>query len=257
MQIMSAYSPAKSLSRKVMRRVTPLRRRRVLSFDIDRPVVSFTFDDCPKSAITHGLRPMEKEGWLGTVYIAARLFGVTNHHGLHMNGADTKAVYKSGHEIGDHGYSHIDGNRTALPAFLSDMDMNQTVLSDLGLPPCKTFAYPFGEASPKLKLSLESRFTGMRGIQPHAMVGQADLNQIASTKLYNGPDFDRAMGQIQNLKNMPAWLTLFTHDIQDNPSEWGCTPAQMKATIEAVKETGAIVLPVCEAIDYLRTRVKS
>ena len=250
----SAYAPNSSITTKIMRRVTPMRRRRLLSFNIDRPVVSFTFDDCPQSAITHGLRPLESEGWRGSVYIAARLFGITNHHGLHMTGEDTKAVFENGHEIGDHGYSHIDGNQTPLRQFKNDIEINQTILADLGLPPCKTFAYPFGEVTPQLKHSLKTRFTGMRGIQPKPMVGYVDLNQIASTPVYAGTDFDTAIKQIKALKETPAWLTLFTHDIQDTPSNWGCTPAQMIAIIKAVKEIGAIVLPVCEAIDYLKAR---
>lgn len=246
------YAPADSLATKVMRKLTPLRRRRMLSFDIDRPVVSFTFDDCPKSAVTHGLVPLERHGWRGTVYLASKLFGTTNHHGLHMDAHDAQAVHRSGHEIGGHSYSHIDGNLTPLAEFITDVEMNQSVLSELGLPACQTFAYPYGEVTPALKFSLERRFAGLRGITPRHMVGRVDLNQISSTPVFSGPDFTRAMEQITQLEKQPAWLTLFMHDVCDSPSEWGCTPTEMQEIISAVKNIGATVLPVAEAIDYLK-----
>lgn len=248
----NAYAPSDTLQAKVMRRVTPHLNQRNIKFKLDRPLVSFTFDDCPLSAVTHGLKPMEREGWHGSIYIAAALFGITNHHGLHMSAEDVRAVYATGHEIGGHSYSHIDGKLTPLPTFLDDVARNQNVLSGLGIGPCDTFAYPYGEVTPAMKSALEEQFTGLRGILPKPMVGKADLNQISSTPVFAGPDFNRAMAQIKALKNQPAWITLFMHDVVDTPSKWGCTPAQMQAVIDAVKSVDAMVLPVNDAITFLK-----
>lgn len=248
----NAYAPADSLPTKIMRRVTPLLKQRKITFNLDRPLVSFTFDDCPLSAVTHGIVPMEREGWRGTIYIAAGLFGITNHHGLHMGADDVRAVYDNGHEIGGHSFSHIDGNLTPLPDFMDDVARNQNALTALGIEDCQTFAYPFGEVKSSMKSALQNTFTGLRGITPKPMVGKADLNQIYSTPVFSGKDFERAITQIHTLAQEPAWITLFMHDIDDTPSEWGCTPAQMQAVIDAVKSVDAMVLPVKDAITFLK-----
>lgn len=248
----NAYAPSNSLGTKIMRRITPLRQRRDIRFTLQKPIVSFTFDDCPLSAVTQGLKPMEREGWRGTIYIACGLFGTTNHHGLHMNADDVKAASGSGHEIGGHSFSHIDGHAAGLTPFMDDVARNQAALNALDIPPCQTFAYPFGEVTPALKTALSKEFTGLRGISPRPMIGRADLNQICSTPVFHGADFDHALAQIESLREQPAWITLFMHDISDTPSSWGCTPAQMQSIIDAVKAVGADVMPVAEAIETLK-----
>jgi len=49
--------------------------------DLQQSIISFSFDDCPKSAITHGLPLLEAKGWRATIYVAYGLCGTTNHLG--------------------------------------------------------------------------------------------------------------------------------------------------------------------------------
>jgi peptidoglycan/xylan/chitin deacetylase (PgdA/CDA1 family) len=252
MQLATAYQPSTSLGRRVARRLAPIQGRRILRFKLTRPLVSFTFDDCPVSAVDNGLSKLEAEGWRGTVYIASGLLGTTNHHGLQMNGDDVKSAFDRGHEIGGHSYSHIDATDTDFDTFIKDENRNLAALAALGLPACRTFAYPFGQTHRALKTRLAKDYDGLRGITSGPMINQADLNQIRSTPLFAGQDFEKAMAQIRALQHTPAWVTLFTHDITENPTQWGCTPAQMDSAINAVKEVGADVLPVADAIDFLK-----
>ena len=250
----AAYKPSTSFGKRLSRRLTPYQGRRPLKFELSRPMVSFTFDDCPKSAVDNGLAKLEAEGWRGTVYISGSLLGTTNHHGLQMSAKDVKDAHKRGHEIGGHGFSHIDAIDIEFESFVADEMRNRSTLDAMGLPPCRTFAYPFGQTNKALKMRLGSDYEGLRGITPGPMVNQLDLNQIRSTPLFRGAPFDAAMAQIKALKNTPAWLTFFTHDIQTAPTEWGCTPAQMDAVIGAVKSVGADVLPFAEALETLRAQ---
>lgn len=245
------YVPDTSLPAKVKRRLARKQARRLMPVELDVPIVSFSFDDCPKSVMPHALRPMEAEGWQATVYIAAGLCGTTNHLGLHMSEDDVKAVHASGHEIGDHTYSHCDGFTLPLQDVLTDITKNQAALDALGIPASHTFAYPYGELTPALKKSLQSRFKGARGIHSKTHERSVDLNQIGSNRLYNGADFDALLPQIVNLKDTPAWLTIFTHDVQDTPSEFGCTPEQFQIIIDAVKDSGARVMTLNDAIDVM------
>ncbi len=246
------YQPSKSLGKRIGRRLAPLRARRRLKFNLERPIVSFTFDDCPQSALHNGITKLDALGWKSTVYIASGLLGTTNHHGLQMTEAEVLAAHKNGHEIGGHSFSHIDLTQVSETDAIADIERNRRAIAAMGLPPCKTFAYPYGQTMAGIKTRLGEQYTGLRGIETGVMRGQVDLNQIRSTPLFCGERFDALLGQIRGLGESPAWLTLFTHDITDSPTDWGCTPAQMDAVIKAVQLVGAEVLPVAAAIDKIK-----
>jgi hypothetical protein len=40
-----------------------------------------------------------------------------------------------------------------------------------------------------------------------------------------------------------AWLVLFTHDVRDQPSPHGCTPAELDSAIRLAREAGLDILP--------------
>lgn len=248
------YEPSKSLRKRLARRLAPYQSRRMARFKLDRPIVSFTFDDCPKSVIQSGTRKLEAQGWKSTIYIATGLLGQTNHHGLQMDAQDVMAAHDAGHEIGEHSHAHIDISELSFDKAMADISTNRQVLADMGLPPCRTFAYPFGQTTRLYKKRLAADYMGLRGITSGPMIDKVDLNQIHSTPLFQGKRFDSALRQIKELKGRNSWLTLFTHDIVDTPTKWGCTPAQMDAVIAAVKASGAEVLTVENAIKRIHER---
>lgn len=242
-----AYEPRTSLYSRVCRRLTVKMAQKPLKLPKDRAIISFSFDDCPVSGIEKGVRPLEKEGWLSTIYVACGLFGVENHLGKMMNADDTKALFDAGHEIGEHTFSHRDARSMNLHRFEQDIDKNQTALAELGLPPSDTFAYPYGETYPGLKKAMETKFKGSRGINKKVHTNKVDLNQIGSLPLYSNT-IEAAVQAVENLSKSGGWLTFFTHDVRDNPSDYGCTPDTMRRIIETVKETGADVLTIKDTI---------
>ncbi len=233
---------------KIARKVSPMVAKRTARVSVDRPLVSITFDDCPKSVLTHALPLLEKEGMLATFYMSCGLCGTDNHFGRHMALSDIKPVFDSGHEIGDHTFSHVDANRTSIGDFNADIDRNQDTLAGLGVPPSRTFAYPFGQINPFLKHSLGNRFQGLRGIRRAIYHKVVDLNQIGSGKLYHGAGVKATLRQLKSLGENPGWVTLFSHDVSDTPTEFGCTPADLKAVIKALKDIDAEVVPVASAL---------
>ncbi len=245
------YTPSKSLPQRLRRHAARYVHKRMIAPSLDQPVVSFSFDDCPKSVVTNALPLLEQEGWTSTIYIAAGLCDTVNHMGLQMSLEDVKSAADAGHEIGDHTYHHVDGNAVSVDTYLLDIDKNQRALKDLDIPPSRSFAYPYGTATPALKRALNDRFELARGVIP-AGDNQIDLGLSPSTCLYHGPLMDRALGRIQKLATAPRWEILFTHDVRHDPSDYGCTVSDLKNVIQAVKDSGAIVLPVAEALDYVR-----
>ena len=241
------YEPSANLRSRICRRLTVFTARKPMKVDPGRAIVSFSFDDCPVTGIENGVRVLEKENWLSTVYVSCGLFETENHLGKMMNGADALALHTSGHEIGEHSYSHQDAVTLGLNRFLSDVDRNQAELSELGLPPSETFAYPYGETFPKLKSAVSDRFKGTRGITKTVHRKEVDLNQIGSLPLFTDT-IDDAVAAVKDLRRSGGWLTFFTHDVRDNPSAWGCTPETIQKIVTAVKDAGVEVLPIKDAI---------
>lgn len=248
------YTPNTSLAAKIERRLIPFRARRNIPIKLDRAIVSFTFDDCPKSVVDNALPALERENWQASLYMSMGLCGTTNHLGLHMSESDVLAAHESGHEIGDHTYDHIDATTVSLKIFEQNIDKNQACLEALGLPASETFAYPYGQVNLRSKKLVEQKFKGARGIMSHVHSSSADLNQINSNRLYAGQGYEALLKEISRLKDTPSWMTIFTHDVRDTPSEYGCSPEQLNSVISAVKKSGATVMTVANAIKHLETQ---
>ena len=248
---MNVYAPSRSLPARINRVVMPFRLKRNLNINLDKPLISFTFDDCPKSVVDEALPELEKYGWQSSIYMSMGLCGITNHLGLHMSESDVVAAYKSGHEIGDHTFDHIDATTISPELFSENIEKNQAQLNMLGLPPSQTFAYPYGQLDVGSKKIVHRKFKGARGIKSRIHRTNADLNQLNSNQLYSGQNCDDLMKNIAKLAESHGWLTIFTHDVRDNPSDFGCTIDEFKAVVEAVKNIDANVMTVIDAINFL------
>lgn len=248
------YEPSKSLFAKIARRWVPMQERRDIHFKLDRPVVSFTFDDFPRSAIENGSDLLEKLDWHATFYVAAGLVDVVNHHGQQYSAEDLPLLESKGHEIGAHSFGHIDLTHLSPSALATETERNDKALRNMGVTgSIENFAYPFGAVTARVKKMLGEHFKSLRGIAPATHINKADLNGLKSSPIFSGSKFDHTMNLIKRLKANPGWLTLFAHDIRNTPSEWGCTPDEFKAVIEAVKQSGAIVLPINQAISHVES----
>ena len=68
---MEAYSADRSLKGKLRRRLAKLAVRRPATVALDRPMVSFCFDDAPATAADAGAALLEAGGLRGTYFICA------------------------------------------------------------------------------------------------------------------------------------------------------------------------------------------
>ena len=216
-------------------------------------IVSFAFDDCPSSAITSAVPMLEAAGWRSTIYVACGLCETTNHLGRHMSLSDIVDMHKRGHEIADHTFSHLSAHETALDEFLTDIEKNQTTLKSLGLPASRHFAYPFGHVSPAFKRALSQKFETLRGVVKPGLMGQ-DAHLLNAVRIYSGSDIEIAFQKIKAAKTFPQWLHFYTHDVRENPSDFGCTPAEFGSIIAAVEEAGFPVMTVDAAFRALNQR---
>ena len=221
--------------------------------DLNASIISFGFDDCPASAIETALPMLEAEGWRATIYVACGLCETENHLGRHMSLKDIVDVCERDHEIADHTYSHLSSNDVSPRAYLADIERNQKTLTELGLPRSRHFAYPFGHVSPSLKNALRKRFDTMRGVLTPKNTSQ-DANLLNAVRIYSGKQFQSALEQIEIAKTKPQWLNFFTHDVRENPSDFGCTPEEFRKIVMAVRESGLRVMTVDDAFRTIDKR---
>ena len=244
------YSPDRSLRGKVRRRWSRLVERRPLGARVTAPIVSFSFDDAPVTAVETGATLLEAAGARGTYYVSAALDGQDGPMGRYADRAAYARLASRGHEIGCHTYSHLDCGKADGKTIDADVARNTVALTDAGLS-TRTFAYPYGDVSPQAKAALASRFGALRALHPGLVQTGADLNQLPAVSLEGDTGEARANDWIDRALSDRAWLILYTHDVAEPCSEWGCTPQALERLIARAQAGGAEVLTVEAALDRI------
>jgi peptidoglycan/xylan/chitin deacetylase (PgdA/CDA1 family) len=241
---MEDYHADRSLKGKLRRRYAKLVHRRPARLRLDRPMVSFSFDDAPKSSLA-GADILEARGLKGTWFIATGLNDTIGPQGLIGNDADTQRLAKAGHEIANHTFSHLDCGQADQETIAADVARNEAALRALGLE-TETFAYPYGDVSPWAKRILSGQFGLMRGLHHGLIEDGRDLNQAPAVGI-EGPDGEVvARRWMDAAERRKAWLILYTHDVIDAPSPYGCTPQALARLADEAVSRGFEVVTVAE-----------
>jgi peptidoglycan/xylan/chitin deacetylase (PgdA/CDA1 family) len=245
----NAYIPSGGLAGKIKRMQARLLARDSIQINPGRLMVSVSFDDFPKSAVDVGAQELEHRNWRGTFYAAAGFAGTDTHHGPMFDADDISRLQKAGHEIACHTLNHVDLGQADTEMTTAQSDSNREALIELGLKGgLPAFAYPYGEAAPRNKTVLSNRHETLRGVRPGINRTGDDRNLLKAVGIDGGvAGLTRAHAYIDQAAAEPGWLILYAHDIQAEPTEWGCTPTQFTDVLDHIRETGAEVLPVTEA----------
>ena len=116
--------------------------RHVVPFRLARPVISFTFDDYPRSALDLGGCILKSEGISATYYTAFGLARTGSPSGLIGSIDDLAACVAAGHEIACHSYDHIDCRKASAGEFARNLDRNRRIAQDLWPPAATALRLP-------------------------------------------------------------------------------------------------------------------
>lgn len=215
----------------------------------ERPLVSFTFDDIPETAFTHGARILEDHGARGTFYIAGGLCGTTEPERRLISAADCVELHRRGHEIGCHTFTHPVVQALDAETFTAELDRNREFFSslvpDLTL---ENFCYPYGITSLQRKLQAQARFHSCRGSRPGINAGAIDLGLLRGVAIDHATDSAKVVRAIEETVRCNGWLILFTHDVAAKPTWIGCTPQFLDAAIVAAIGRSCEIVTVREAL---------
>ncbi len=225
-------------------RVEPFRMRN------DAPMVSFTFDDVPKSAATVGAAILEQHGATGTFYVIGSQVGRSSPLWDMIDGDDVIALHRSGHEIACHTFSHKRACDLDAGALNAEIERNQHYLRSLDSSiEVENFAYPFGYGSFVRKRQLKTVFKSCRSIVPGVNSGTVDLQFLRAVPLIDRRiDRDGIERALDEAQAGNGWLIFYTHDVADEPSPYGCSPWLLQTAIEAASRRQIPILNMAEAL---------
>jgi peptidoglycan/xylan/chitin deacetylase (PgdA/CDA1 family) len=223
--------------------------RRPVPLENPEPIVSFTFDDFPRTAYSAGGPILEQFNARGTFYCSYGLMNTCNELGEHFCADDLDSLLDSGHELASHTYSHISSRSLSAAAFREDVEKGRRAVEKVTGTESSNFAYPFGHVTLRAKQSLGTSVTSARSVIPGFNGPEIDLNLLRGNSLYGNLD---AAGQVEELiaenASRGTWLIFYTHDVRPNPSPFGCTPGLLESAVSCAAQIGCRILTVREAL---------
>ena len=214
------------------------------------PIISFTFDDFPRSALSQGGTILREHGFVGTYYTSFGLMGQTIPTGEIFSEKDLAEFARQGHELGCHTFDHYDSWSTAPAEFEASILRNQQRLAQLLPDTCFTsLSYPISWPRPQTKRRQAKYFACARGGGQTFNAGPMDLNYLKAFFIeQTRGDFAPIRQVIEDNRQARGWLIFATHDVCDSPTRFGCPPGFFARVVACAAESGAAILPVSEAL---------
>jgi len=216
------------------------------------PVVSITFDDIKKTAVSIGLPELEKRGIKGTFFITKNL--VLNPDNSNADMVAVSKLVKQKHEIGSHSATH---------SYLAEMtpdkindEMSESIKflkEDLTIYP-KGIAYPFGDFSDIVGQKAKTYFYYARTTLDGFNDALFDQYKLKIKSVNNKTTSEQLIEWVDEAKQTSTWLILLFHDLGDpNPvNEYMVPTAYFTTLLDYIQKQNIAVMTVSEAIEKLR-----
>lgn len=225
-----------------------------MTVQLQQPIISFTFDDFPRSALLTGGEILNCYGAAGTYYTALGLLNKTDEpSGPSCILQDLITLRERGHELASHTFTHCHSWKTSPADFEDSVVQNNDALSKL-IPGAefKSFSFPISEPRPATKKRTARHFLSCRGGGQTINAGTTDLNQLSSFFL------EKSRDRIQEVKDLidankaaRGWIIFATHDVVPNPSPYGVTPEFFEDVVNYSVKSGASILSVEGALERI------
>ena len=245
----------------MMREELGLIRRKVLSSMYPRhaalgnrgPIISFTFDDFPRSALTVGGRILNSYGLCGTYYASIGLMDGVSHLGDQFRRKDLDILLRDGHELASHTFGHISCSKVSCSTYREDVKEGRRAIERItGRPDFGNFAFPFGAVTLNAKRLIGQDVASSRSIWSGWNGPQVDLNLLRANSLYGNSD---KCAQVKELilenERQKSWLIFYSHDVCPAPSRFGCTPELLQFAISFASRRCARIATIAEVVTEL------
>jgi len=216
-----------------------------------RPVVTFSFDDFPTSALD-AAEILESVGCRGTFFVCGGTLGRPSPVGPLVDLEQVRALSRRGHEIGCHTLSHARASTCSREVFRSDLIANEVFVRDVSGTAPVSFAFPYGSVTPGAKMVAAARYRACRTSDFGINRGRFDLSALKGVALYNSCRHVAAASKaVRDCAGSGGWVVLFTHDVGDAPSPFGCHQSQLVELLHLALGLGCDVLTLGATVDRL------
>ena len=243
----------KRLQGKYRRTLSAALCRRPVKMQNTAPLISFTFDDFPRSALEVGGKILRAHGVAGTYYVSLGLLNRDEPTGRICSSMDLTDVLAQGHELGCHTFGHCDAWETESRSFEESILANRLALKQI-VPKANfvTMSYPINTPRPDAKRRTGRHFVGCRGGGQRYNLGTVDLNYLQAFFLEQSRDAPAMIWEMINRNRADGgWLIFATHDVSVQPTRFGCTPRFFEEVVSRAVGSGTTVLPVAQALSLV------
>jgi peptidoglycan/xylan/chitin deacetylase (PgdA/CDA1 family) len=224
--------------------------RRDFNLSGSGPIVSFTFDDFPQSALQIGGSILKSYEVRGTYYAAMGLMDQITDLGRQFSATDLEIIHRDGHELGSHTFGHLSGRSSSFRNYKANVMEGLEAVSLLtsgGKP--QQFSYPYGHITLRAKREISDNFSSCRGIMPGINKSPVDLNLLRANSLYScSIDFKVIERLFIANDKCKGWLIFYTHDVSEKPSPFGCKPGEFESVVKLAISSQAAILPVGQVV---------
>lgn len=220
--------------------------------NLPEALISFSFDDIPDSAITNGARILHKYGYNATYYISLNLKANNDSSKTYFDHSRLQQIVSCGHELACHTADHIRFYNSNRKEIIHNLKKNQRKLNEL-IPGYKfeNFSYPAGEQTFRSKLVLKKEYRSARGVSAGMHIKSVDMYNLFANELAGYITLKEVFALIDEAIKNKAWLIFYTHEVEDNPSDVGCTPEFFERVVKYCYEKKLEVCTIKEAINRI------
>jgi len=223
-----------------------------IPINLSHPIITFCFDDIPDSAITNGSRILNKYGYAGTYYVCMNLSANNDASKPYFNHSLLKQLVANGEEIACHTADHITLYNIGRQKLLRNLKKNQQQLNEL-IPgyKLKNFSYPRGQQTFRSKYILKKVYQSARGVKAGMHIEDVDVYNLYANELLGDSTLEDFYALIDKAIEHNAWLIFYTHEVEENPSKYGCTPEDFEAIVKYCADRKLNVHTIDKAISTI------
>ena len=199
-------------------------------------VITFTFDDAPKSVYQTAFPILHRYGIPATLYVITDVVG-TDHWYVTWDQIDK--LSKAGWEIGDHTNTHPSLIKLSNADVISELDISKQTLLQHGYR-ALSFAPPFGDYNEKVLSFIRERFQSNRKADGGVDAGfndplHPDHYNLSAYELQDTTTFSQAKARIDRAVKDGQWLIFFAHKVvKGEPAPYEYKAARLKKIVRYV-----------------------
>ena len=218
---------------------------------LEPPLLAITFDDGNVTDFTTALPLMQERGIPGTTYITTSLVGEEGY----LTWDQIHLLEETGWTIGCHSHTHPHLSELSKEEIREEMEEVDRSFTNKGFDPPKHHAYPYGDYNAEVVEVVKQYRNSARAI-PGAVPPQeegSDLYRLEAVQAYLTCEeslYETAL-QVREAALEETNLILYTHDIKEEPSDYGAHPRYFAELLDYINELNIETVTMDELYDYL------